>query len=75
MVLHADKPESLFQVDSIIFDGFDQACPNCPGNFAISLWHRKKEVRNEVEELTVLAGWKNYNLLYICFPTIDSFPL
>ena len=75
MVLHADKPESLFQVDSIIFDGFDQACPNCPGNFAISLWHRKKS-QEWVEDLTALAGWKNYyNLLYICFPTIDSFPL
>ena len=25
-VLHVDKPESLLQVDTIIFDGFGQAC-------------------------------------------------
>ena len=36
-VLHADKHESLLQVDSIIFDGFGQAYPNYPGKFAISL--------------------------------------
>ena len=40
-VLHADKNESLLQVDSINFDGFGQACPKEPGNFAISLWHLK----------------------------------
>ena len=32
----ADEHESLLQVD-IIFDGFDQACPNYPGKFPISL--------------------------------------
>ena len=26
-VLHADKHESIFLVDSIIFDGLGQACP------------------------------------------------
>ena len=36
-VLHADKRESYLQVDSIIFDGCGQACPNYPGKFAISL--------------------------------------
>ena len=25
--LHAEKHESLLQIDSIIFDGFGQACP------------------------------------------------
>ena len=35
--VHADEHESLLQVDSIIFDGFDQACPNYLGKFAISL--------------------------------------
>ena len=45
------------QVASIIFDGFGQACLNYPGKFAMSLWHLKKEVRNEVRDLTVLAGW------------------
>ena len=55
-VLHADKHESLFKVDSIIFDGFGQACPKYPGKFAIFLWHRKKEFRNEVRDFTALAG-------------------
>ena len=27
-VLHADKLESLLQVDSIVFDGFAETCPN-----------------------------------------------
>ena len=35
--LHADKHESLLQVDSIIFDGFGQAYPKYPGKFAMSL--------------------------------------
>ena len=35
--LHADKHESFLQVDSIIFDGFCQACPNYPDKFAIFL--------------------------------------
>ena len=46
---------SLLQVDSVIFDEVDQACPKYPGKFAISLW-RLKEVRNEVRDLTALAG-------------------
>ena len=36
-VLHADKHESLLQVDLINFDGFGQAYPNFPGKFAMSL--------------------------------------
>ena len=55
-ILHADKGESFLQVDSIIFDGFDQACPNYLGKFVISLWNIKKEVRNEVWDLIALAG-------------------
>ena len=43
-ILHADKHESLLQADSIIFDGFGQACPNYQGKFAISLCHLKKEI-------------------------------
>ena len=35
--VHADEHENLLQVDSIIFDGFNQACPNYLGKFAISL--------------------------------------
>ena len=34
--------ESLLQVDSIIFDGFDQKCSKYPGKFAISLWRGLK---------------------------------
>ena len=36
-VLHADKHESLLQVDSIIFDKFGQTCPKFPSKFAIFL--------------------------------------
>ena len=55
-VLHVGKHESFLQVDSIIFDGFSQTCPKYPGKFALSLWHLKKEVRNEARDLTALAG-------------------
>ena len=47
-VLHADKHESLLQVDSIIFDKFGQTCPKFPSKFAIFLWHLKNEVRNKL---------------------------
>ena len=47
-VLHADKYESPLQADSIIFDGFGQACPKWPSKFSLSLWHINKKVRNEV---------------------------
>ena len=36
-VLYADKHESFLQVDSIIFDGFGQACPKYPRKLAMSL--------------------------------------
>ena len=36
-VLHCNKHESFLQVDSIIFDGFGQACPSYPGAFGRSL--------------------------------------
>ena len=36
-VLHAGKHKSILQVDSIIFDGFGQACLKYPGKFAVSL--------------------------------------
>ena len=35
-VLQADKHERLLQIDSIIFDGFGQACPKYSGKFAMS---------------------------------------
>ena len=50
-VLHADKHESLLQVDSITFYGFGQACPDYPGKFVMSLWYLKEEVRNAVLSL------------------------
>ena len=45
--LHADKHESFLQVDSMIFDGFDQACQNYPVKFAVTLRHLNKGVINE----------------------------
>ena len=55
-VLHADKHESFLQVDSNIFDGFGKIFPYYLGKFIISLWHLRKKVRNEVRDLTVVAG-------------------
>ena len=45
-VLHANKHESLLQVDSIILSEVYQVCTEYSGKFAISLWHLKEEVRN-----------------------------
>ena len=36
-VLHAERHESLLQVENIIFDGFCQVCPKYPAKFAMSL--------------------------------------
>ena len=36
-VLHADKHESLIQVDTAIFNGFGETYPKYVGKFAISL--------------------------------------
>ena len=73
-VLHAEKQESLLQVDAIIFDGVGQACPKYSGKFAMSLWHLLKQLGMKI----ALAG-PNTTLtiiLYIqCSPTIESFPL
>ena len=55
-VLHNDKHESLLQVDNTSIDGFWQTYPKFPGKFAISSWHHKKEVRNEIRDLLALAG-------------------
>ena len=45
-VLHANKHESLLQVDSIILSEFYQVCTEYSGKFAISLRYLKEEVRN-----------------------------
>ena len=55
-VLHADKHEILLQINSIIFDGFGQACPNYPGKFVTFLKHLKKEVSYEVRYLSAVTG-------------------
>ena len=57
-VLHADRYESRLQVDNFLFDGFGQGCPKYPAKFEMSLWHLKKENRNEVRNLTALADSK-----------------
>ena len=36
-VLHADRHESLLQVENTIFDGFGQVCLKYPAKFAMSL--------------------------------------
>ena len=54
--MHAYKHESLLLVNSIIFEGFGQAFPNYSGKFAIFVWHFRKEVGNEVRDLTALTG-------------------
>ena len=35
---------------------------------AMYLWHFKEEVRNEVTDLTALAGWKYYSYKFIIQP-------
>ena len=75
-VLHVDKHESLSRVDNIIFHGFDQACTNYSGKFAISLWHPKKEFRNEFKKLIALAGSSTTLTIYYTsnfLPPLDLF--
>ena len=36
-VLYADKHESLLQIDSIVFERFNEACPKYPVKLAMSL--------------------------------------
>ena len=57
-VLHADKHESLLQVDSIFFEGFSQACSRGRGKFAISLWHLRK--KSGMKWGTYCTGWFKY---------------
>ena len=48
----------FLRIDSLVwflFFDFGQACPIYPGKFAISLWHLKKEARNENRNLTALV--------------------
>ena len=70
-VLHADKYESLLQLDSIIFDGFCQAFPNYPCKFAISLWHCKKGVKNEIRDLITLTGLNTTLTNYYTFNVLS----
>ena len=66
---------NMIQTDSIIFDGFGQACPKYLGKFAISLWHLKKEVRNEVRGLTTLDGSNTTLSIYYASDVLPLFTL
>ena len=70
-VLHTDNCECLY---NIICDGFDQASKH-PGKFAISFWHLKKEVRNEVRDLTALAGSNITLTIYYTFNVLPPLAL
>ena len=62
--IHADNHESLEQLDSVICDGFGQA------------FHLKKEVRNEVRDLTALTGSDTTLAIYctsIALPPLTLF--
>ena len=74
-VLYAENHESPLQVDSIIFDGFGQACPKYSYKYVISLWHLKKEVKNEVRDLAALAGSNTTLTIYYTFHVLPPFTL
>ena len=74
-VLHADRQKSLLQVDKIIFDGFGLGCPKCQVKFAMSLWHLKKEDRNEVTDLTALPGSKAGLTIHYTFNVLPPLTL
>ena len=74
-VLHADKHESLLQVDSITFDELGQGCPKYPGKSVMTLWHLKKVVRNEVRDLTVTALHGSNTALTIYYTSNVVLPL
>ena len=70
-ILEANKEEYLLQVDSIIFHRFGLACQNYHAKFAISLGNLKKEARNEVRNLTALAGSNILLLQFIIHPVFS----
>ena len=70
-VLQTDIHESLLQVDSIIFDGFDKACSKYSGKFCNIVV--KIEVRNEVTGLTALTGSNTTRTIY--YTSIAHSPL
>ena len=49
--LHADKHQTILQVDRVNFGGYDQACPQIIQNskFVESLEYLKKEAKDEVD--------------------------
>ena len=67
--------ESLLQVDNIIFDGFGQRYSKYPAKFAMSLWHLKKEERNQVRDLTALPGSKAGLTIYYTFNVLPPLTL
>ena len=50
-LLHAHKHASLLQVDTIILHDCNQACPNYPKYFCISLQYLHKSMGDEVNFL------------------------
>ena len=70
--LPADKHGSLLQGDTIIFDGVGQLSPKYPGKFVMFFCHLKKEVRNEVRDLTALAGSTTTLTIYYTFNVLTT---
>ena len=65
--LHADKHESLLQIDSMILKGMvkhSQSSQN--SKFAMSLQYLKKEVKDEID---FLHAEKHRSFLKVCFNT------
>ena len=52
-ILHAEKHEGLFKKLILLFlMGLAKHGQSTPDKFSVSFWHLKKEVRNEVRDLT-----------------------
>ena len=64
MFLYADKHRSLLQIDIIILMGLARHAQSI-WQISMSLWHLKKEARNEVRELFAPADSNTtiYNML------------
>ena len=58
-----------------LFDGFYQACPKHIVKFAMYLWHLKNEIRNEVWNLTALAGSSTTLAIYYTCNVLPSLTL
>ena len=68
----SQKKTCPLQVDTVIFNEFGHVCSKYVHKFAISLWHLKKEVSNEVRILNALA--RSNTTLTIYYYTFNVFP-